>query len=112
MDSRLLEVRRDVVLNPVRAKMMDALEAWTWNSFRARAGREAGHPCLTTAVQRDKGKRNRKIAEVIEKYGYTQRALEDHLGMHVTYISQVMNRSECKQYRPDPQRSDAETASI
>ena len=171
-DSHLLEVCRYVVLNPVRAKMAEVPEAWKWSSYRATAGRETGHPCLTkewvlgqfsgkraaaekeyrkfvgwgigksiwhevrgqallgeeafidklvdhlrkhehvpeisrsqryahrpvldkifsTAVLRDRQKRDRKIAEAVEKHGYTQRAIADHLGMHFTYVSQIMNR--------------------
>jgi REP element-mobilizing transposase RayT len=171
-DSHLLEVCRYVVLNPVRAKMVESPEAWTWSSYRATAGRESPHPCLridwvldqfsgkrskaekkykefvgwgigkslwqdvrgqailgeeafadkmvdhlkkhkdipeisrsqryahrpalgtifTERVLSDRKKRNRKIAEAVEKYGYTQRAIADHLGMHFTYVSQIMNR--------------------
>jgi len=168
----LLEVCRYVVLNPVRAKMVAAPEAWTWSSYRATAGLESPHPCLTIAwvlgqfsgkrtkaekeykefvawgigksvwqdvrgqailgeeafvdqladhlkkhkdipeisrsqryahrpglnkifterILSNKQKRNRKIAAAVEKYGYTQRAIADHLGMHFTYVSQIMNR--------------------
>ena len=48
-DSHLLEVCRYVVLNPVRAKMIEAPETYKWSSYRATAGREAGHPSLMTA---------------------------------------------------------------
>lgn len=41
----------------------------------------------------DKRKRDNKIAEAVEKYGYTQRAVADHLGMHFTYVNQIINRS-------------------
>jgi len=41
-------------------------------------------------VLKDKQKRNRKIAEAVERYGYTQRAIADHLGMHFTYVSQPL----------------------
>jgi putative transposase len=171
-DSHLLEVCRYVVLNPVRARMAEAPEAWKWSSYRATAGREAAHPCLavewvlgqfsgkrakaeqeyrkfigwgigksiwhevrgqailgedafadkladhlrkhknipeiprsqryahrpaldkilSSLIVKNKQKRDRKIAEAVEKYGYTQRAIADHLGMHFTYISQIMNR--------------------
>ncbi len=171
-DSHLLEVCRYVVLNPVRAKMVEAPEAYPWSSYRATAGRDSGHPCLNTSwvlgqfsrkqgiaekeyrhfvrsgignsiwhevrgqailgeeafgdtlvdhlrkhqdmpeiprsqryahrpaleklfperVQNDMQKRNRKIAEAIEKYGYTQRAVADHLGMHFTYVCQIMKK--------------------
>jgi hypothetical protein len=47
-DSHLLEVCRYVVLNPVRARMVERPEAWKWSSYRATAGRESPPPCLTT----------------------------------------------------------------
>jgi len=47
-DSHLLEVCRYVVLNPVRAKMVERPEAWTWSSYRATAGQARPHPCLST----------------------------------------------------------------
>jgi putative transposase len=171
-DSHLLEVCRYVVLNPVRAKMVEKPEAWKWSSYLATAGRSARHPCLTIdwvlgqfsrkrsiaekeyrkfvswgvgksvwhemrgqailgeaafvdrlvdhlrkhqdipeiprsqryahrpaldkifspAVLKNRQKRNQKIAEAVEQYGYTQRIIADHLGMHFTYISQLMKR--------------------
>jgi len=45
-DSHLLEVCRYVVLNPVRAKMVETPDAWIWSSYRATAGKESPHPCL------------------------------------------------------------------
>jgi putative transposase len=47
-DSHLLEVCRYVVLNPVRAKMIERPEDWKWSSYLATAGRAKPHPCLTT----------------------------------------------------------------
>jgi putative transposase len=47
-DSHLLEVCRYVVLNPVRAKMVEAPEAWKWSSYLATAGKAKPHPSLTT----------------------------------------------------------------
>ena len=171
-DSHLLEVCRYVVLNPVRARIVESPGAWKWSSYKATAGREAAYPCLTVewvlgqfggkrgtaekeyrqfvrwgigksiwhevrgqallgeeafadqlaehlrkhkdvpeiarsqryahrpelrriftpAVLKDKQHRNGKIAEAVNKYGYTQRAIADHLGMHFTYVSQIMNR--------------------
>jgi len=171
-DSHLLEVCRYVVLNPVRAKMVEKPDAWKWSSYRATAGREAAHPCLTrdwvlgqfsgkrgkaeqdyrqfvqwgigkqtiwTAVrgqailgeeefadkltdhlrkhkdvleipksQRfvnrpplekiftdkvtgDKRKRDRKIVEAVERHLYSQRQIADHLRLHYTSISRIMN---------------------
>src|SRR3989304_3154468 len=177
-DTHLLEVCRYVVLNPVRAMMVEKPEDWRWSSYRATAGKEPPHPCLTTdwilgqfsgarakaekeyrqfvkwgidketiwnevkgqtilgeddfvgslvehlkrnkdipeipktqryanrpalekvfkvfneSILDDKDKRDKKIAEAIEKYGYTQRAIADHLGVHFTYVSRILSRRE------------------
>jgi hypothetical protein len=42
-DSHLLEVCGYVVLNPVRANMVEAPEAWKWSSYLATAGRVKTH---------------------------------------------------------------------
>lgn len=41
-------------------------------------------------VLQDKAKRDERIEEAVEKYGYTQREVADHLGMHFTSISRIM----------------------
>ena len=170
-DSHLLEVSRYVVLNPVRAGMVEKPEDWKWSSYRATGGQEPPHPCLTLewilgqfsrtrgkaekeyrkfvksgigsesvwnevkgqtllgeedfvdsladhlrkhkdipeipksqrfadrpglaklfskSILNDNRKRNRKVAEAIEKHGYTQRAIADHLGVHFTYVSRIL----------------------
>ena len=47
-ESYLLEVCRYVVLNPVKAKMVESPEQWKWSSYRGTAGKEKPHSCLTT----------------------------------------------------------------
>ncbi len=47
-ESHLLEVCRYVVLNPVRARIIEHPQAWKWSSYMATAGRAKPHPCLTT----------------------------------------------------------------
>ncbi len=47
-DSHLLEVCRYVVLNPVRAKMVETPADHPWSSYPATTGKEKPHPCLTT----------------------------------------------------------------
>ena len=170
-DTHLLEVCRYVVLNPVRARMVEKPEDWKWSSYRATAGKELPLPCLTTdwilgqfsrtramaekeyrqfvkwgigkesiwnevkgqaflgdddfvdsladhlkrhkdipeipksqryanrpalekifskSILDNKRKRDRKIAEAVEKYGYTQRVIADHLGVHFTYVSRIL----------------------
>ena len=170
-DSHLLEVCRYVVLNPVRARMVETPDAWKWSSYRATAGRESPHACLTinwilgqfsgkrgnaekeykkfvqwgigktiwTEVRgqailgeeefgdklidhlrkhkdiseipksqryanrpalakiftekmvRNKQKRDRKIAEAVEKHLYSQREIAAHLGLHYTSVSRIIN---------------------
>lgn len=46
--SHLLEVCRYVVLNPVRAGIVEKPEDWPWSSYRATAGQEQGPVFLTT----------------------------------------------------------------
>jgi REP-associated tyrosine transposase len=46
--SYLLELSRYIVLNPVRARMVRTANDWQWSSYRATAGINAAHPCLTT----------------------------------------------------------------
>jgi len=45
-------------------------------------------------VLRNMDKRNEKIEEAFEKYGYTQREVADHLRMHLTSISRVMREKK------------------
>ena len=171
-DSHLLEVCRYVVLNPVRAKMVERPDDWKWSSYLATAGKTKPHPCLTTGwvlgqfsgkrgkaeqeyrkfvqwgigkptiwtevrgqtllgeesfvdelvdhlkkhkdipeiprSQRytdrpsleklfnektagNKTKRNKAIRESVEKHGYRQREVADHLGMYFTSISRIVN---------------------
>jgi REP element-mobilizing transposase RayT len=47
-DRHLLEVSRYVVLNPIRAWLIEEPDAWAWSSYQATAGMKKAHPCLTT----------------------------------------------------------------
>ena len=170
-DSHLLEVCRYVVLNPVRAGMVEKPEDWKWSSYQATSGKETPKPCLTRdwilgqfsrtrgkaekeyrqfvewgigketiwndvkgqallgeddfvdsladhlrkhkdipeipksqryanrptldkifheSILGNKRKRDAKISEAIEKYGYTQRSIANHLGLHFTYVSRIL----------------------
>jgi REP-associated tyrosine transposase len=46
-DSHLLEVCRYVVMNPVRARMVELTEQYPWSSYPATAGKVKPHSCLT-----------------------------------------------------------------
>ena len=177
-DSHLLEVCRYVVLNPIRARVIERPEDWKWSSYRATAGMEQPHPCLTRewvlgqfsrtrakaekeyrhfvkwgigketiwnevkgqsilgeddfvdsladhlkrhknvpeipksqrfanrpaldkifaeGILRDKRKRDKKIADAVEKHGYTQRSIADHLGVHFTYVSSILRKKQKSQ---------------
>lgn len=172
-DRHLVEVCRYVVLNPVRAGVVERLEQWKWSSYLSTAGKRKPHPCLTREwvlgqfsskrgiaeieyrkfvlggidmesiwrdvrgqsvlggeefiegfidyvrghkdipeipksqrymnrprlkeifsedVFQDKRRRDRKIAKAVDEYGYSQREVADHLGMHFTSISRIMRR--------------------
>ncbi len=172
-ESHLLAVSRYVVLNPVRAKAVKYPEKWKWSSYKATAGFEKPHNCLTidcilsefgkqrrraereyrefvlsgigeeifwtkvkgqsilgedSFVERligyvkeskdikeiprcqryinrpnlndlfkekllsEKQKRDKKIVEAIYEYGYSQKEIADHLGMHYSTISVLLNR--------------------
>ncbi len=47
-ESYLLELSRDMVLNPVRARWVRSAKDWPWSSYCATAGITANEPCLTT----------------------------------------------------------------
>jgi len=47
-ESHLLEVARYIVLNPVRARIVNKPHEWKWSSFRATAFQKKPHYCLTT----------------------------------------------------------------
>ena len=66
--SHLLEVCRYVVLNPVRAHMVERPEEWKWSSYRATAGKEMPPPCLTIDWVLGQFGRSRDKAEI----GYKQ----------------------------------------
>ena len=170
-DSHLLEVCRYVVLNPVRARMVERPEDWLWSSYLATAGKARPHPSLTTDwvlgqfsgkrgkaekeyqrhvswgvgkptiwtevrgqallgeesfvdhlvdhlrkrkdipeiprsqryvarpslerlfnenTLRSRTKRNRAVIEAVEKHGYRQREVADHLGLFFTSISRIV----------------------
>lgn len=174
-ESHLLEACRYVVLNPVRAKMVEAPHQWLWSSYSATAGQRRPHPCLTTEwilgqlasdrktaeeayrrfvedgiaaesiwkdlkgqsilggigfvekmsdhvkgkesipeipkgqrfinrptieslfteeVLRDRRARDERVFEAVEKHGYTQREVADHLRLHFTSVSRIMRTRE------------------
>jgi len=48
-DAHLLEASRYVVVNPVRAGIVNKAENWGWSSYRATAGLVKAERCLTTS---------------------------------------------------------------
>jgi hypothetical protein len=43
-------------------------------------------------ILQDRRKRDRKISEAVEAYGYRQREIADYFGMHFTSISRIMRK--------------------
>ena len=54
------------------------------------ANRPALEKLFPERVRKDKKARDRRIAEAVEQYGYTQRAIAEYLCIHFTYVSQIM----------------------
>ncbi len=171
-ESHFLEACRYVVLNPVRAMLAQDPSEWRWSSYRAAAGREKPHLCLTleevlgrfgskrTSSQKgyrefvregigeqsiwdqvkgqsllgqedfvdrilghlekpekarkipkeqrylgrpnlkdlfsreilaEKKRRDDQTRKAVEKYGYSQREVADHLGLHYSTISRMIS---------------------
>lgn len=44
----------------------------------------------------ERRKRNRKIADAVERWGYSQREVADHLGLHYSTVSRLINAGELK----------------
>jgi hypothetical protein len=76
-------------------KMVDHLRKHKDVSEIPRSQRYANRPGLdkifSARVLKDRQKRDIKIAEAVEKYGYTQRAIAKQLNMHYSYISQILS---------------------
>lgn len=52
--------------------------------------RYANRPGLAELLSaKEMGARNRRIVEAVEKYGYSQKEVADHLGMHYSTISRI-----------------------
>jgi putative transposase len=71
-DSHLLEVCRYVVLNPVRARIIEKPEEWKWSSYLATAGKTKPHPCLTTdwvqgQFSRKRGKAEQEYRQFVQR---------------------------------------------
>ena len=47
---------------------------------------------LVRSLERDKGWRNRNIAEAFKDWGYTQKEIADCLGMHYSTVSRILKR--------------------
>jgi len=63
-----------------------------------RSQRHAGRPTLarlfTSEVIGNKKGRDRKIIEAVERHAYSQREIADHLGLHYTTVSRIINETE------------------
>jgi putative transposase len=77
-ESYLLELCRYVVLNPVRASLVQAPEDWKWSSYKATAGFDQGPDFLTTdwtlALFNDKQKKAHGLYRSFVKEGIGQRS--------------------------------------
>jgi putative transposase len=116
-ESYLLQCARYVVLNPVRAGMVERPEQYRWSSYRAMAGYEEAPPWLTTTLLEmfDGEDRERAQAEyrafVEAKVGVEDRLWDNLVGQvylgGVEFIQRVQKMIESKprsSEHPRPQR--------
>jgi REP-associated tyrosine transposase len=64
-----------------------------------RGQRYLGRPSLEElfkAAMKGKEKRDRKMIEAVEKHGYSQKQVADHLGMHYSTISKIVGLPRSK----------------
>jgi REP element-mobilizing transposase RayT len=96
-ESHLLEVCRYVVLNPMRAKVVEVPERWRWSSYRATAGIERAHPCLTVGwvlgqfESKKRGAEKRYRAFVMDGIG-GRRIWDDVKGQSILGDGDFVNR--------------------
>ncbi len=68
-EGHLLELCRYVVLNPVRARMVEKPEEWKWSSYRATAGQEkAGEYLYTDWILSQFGKKKKQAQKMYRKF--------------------------------------------
>ena len=49
---------------------------------------------FTTKVLQSKGARDERIIKAVEKYGYSQKQIADHLGLHFASVSRIIRMKE------------------
>jgi hypothetical protein len=78
--------------------LMDYLKGKRDIAELPKAQRFADRPSLEKIfsgnILKDIGKRNEKIQEAVQRYGYRQREVADYLDMHFTSISRILRKKE------------------
>lgn len=96
------EVRAQSILGTDRfvEKLIDYVKGHEEIPEISKAQRYLSRPGLgqlfVERVLRDMGKRNEKVEQAVGRYGYTQREVADHLGMHFSSISRIMRERKTK----------------
>jgi putative transposase len=116
-ESYLLQCARYVVLNPVRAGMVERPEDYEWSSYRAMAGYEEAPAWLTTTLLDELDPKDRQEAQaeyrafVEAKVGVEDRLWDNLVGQvylgGVEFIQQVQKMIDSKERsgeHPRPQR--------
>jgi len=57
---------------------------------------------FTEGVLREKGRKNEKVEEAVDRFGYTQREVADFRGLHFTSVSRIMNQRSKNAKKIDP----------
>lgn len=73
----------------------------------SRSQRYVARPSLgdifSNDVVRDRGRRDQKIREAVEEYGYKQREIADHLDLHFTSVSRILRQRNKRVVTPSSQ---------
>jgi len=98
-ETYLLEVARDIVLNPIRAKMVRSTRDWRWSSFRATAGIVMCPGFLTTDWLLSK-LRKRRAAAVLAYRDFVKRGKGINVWKDVTAGALLGTDSFVQSLRP------------
>lgn len=75
-----------MALNPVRAKSVKRVEDW-----KRYISRPALEEIFKEDTLSDRKERNRRIKRAVNRYGYSQKEISDHLRLYYTMISRIVN---------------------
>ena len=101
-DSHLLEVCRYVVLNRVRAKMIERPEDWKWSSYLATAGKAKPHPHPSLTTDWVLGQFNRKRGKAEQEYRQFEGNFGDVVSIYAFLLTSAPHSTKIPTCREKP----------